>query len=173
MAFTNAVGRAFSNASDMLLRIEPKPPIRFFSAYEEKALQAVIDRLIPQDDPLREKRIDLVPAIDGRLYKNALNGFRYEDMLSDRDAYCEGLRAIDEMSRQRFNTPFVDLSVSSQERILKSLRDSEPDPAHEVWKRMPVPRFWNMLVRDCANACYAQAPRREAFLGNRARLGEQ
>jgi hypothetical protein len=172
MTFTNAVARALTNASDRLLRIEQKPPIRFFSAYEEKVLEAVIDRLIPQDVPLLEKRIDLVPVIDDRLYKNALNGFRYEDMLSDRDAYCEGLRAIEEMSRRRFNTRFVDLSGSSQELILNSLRDNEPDPAHEVWKRILVHRFWNMLVRDCADACYARMPRR-IFQGHTARLGER
>ena len=173
MAFTNAVGRAFANASDVLLLIERKPTIRFFSPYEEKVLRTVMDRLIPQNDLLLEKRIDLVPLIDDRLYRNALNGFRYEDMLSDRDAYCEGLRAIDEMARQRFKTQFSELSVRSQELILKSLHDTEPDPPHEVWKRMPVTRFWNMLVRDCANACGSQAPRSGTFLGYRARLGEQ
>lgn len=136
-------------------RVEHNPPIRFFSAYEERVLQAVIDRLLPQDDRIPEKRIEILPTIDERLYKNALNGFRYEDMLPDRDAYCDGLRAIDEMARQRFHTPFADLDVHSQELILKSLHDEAPDPPHEVWKRMPVHRFWNMLMEDCANVYYA------------------
>jgi hypothetical protein len=133
-------------------RVEHNPPIRFFSAYEEKVLQAVIDRLIPQDDRVPGKQIEILPSIDERLDKNALYGFRYEDMLPDRDAYCDGLRAIDEMARERFDTPFADLDLHSQELILQSLHDEAPDPPHEVWKRMPVHRFWNMLMEDCSNA---------------------
>ncbi len=132
-------------------RVKLNPPIRFFSANEEKVLQAVIDRLIPQNDRVPQKQIEILPSIDERLYKNALNGFRYEDMLPDRDAYCDGLRAIDEMARERFDSPFADLDLHSQELILKSLHDEAPDPPHEVWKHMPVRRFWNMLMEDCAN----------------------
>lgn len=134
------------------------PPIRFFSPCEEILLQAVLDHLFPQDDRPLETKIPILAIIDDRLYKHALNGFRYEDMLSDREVYCDGLRAIDEMSRKRFNMPFADLSVGAQELILKSLHDGVPDPPHEVWKRMPVLRFWNMLVEDCVNACNAYPP---------------
>ncbi len=132
-----------------------QPPIRFFSAYEEKLLQAIIDRLLPRDDCWPTKRLAILPMIDHRLDKHALNGFRYQDMLPDRDAYCDGLRAIDEMARERHGSPFAELSVRSQELILKSLHDGVPDPPHEVWKRMPVHRFWNMLIEDCADAYHA------------------
>lgn len=142
--------RDHSTRTVVTSRVGHNPPIRFFSSYEERVLQAVIDRLISLEDLVTEKQIEILPRIDERLYKNALNGFRYEDMLPDRDAYCDALRAIDEMARERFDTPFADLDLHSQDLILRSLRDEAPDPPHEVWKRMPVRRFWNMLMEDCA-----------------------
>ena len=30
-----------------------------------------------------------------------------------------------------------------------------PAAAHEIWKRMPVERFWMLLVQDCADAYYS------------------
>jgi hypothetical protein len=111
--------------------------------------------VIPQDDRAANRTIPILPAIDERLSKNSLNGFRYEDMPSDQEAYRMGLRAIDEMAMQLFRLPFTSLSVHRQELILKSIHDGEPEPAHEVWKQMPVHRFWALLMEDCANAYYS------------------
>jgi hypothetical protein len=45
--------------------------------------------------------------------------------------------------------------VHRQELILKSLHDGKPDPEHALWKRMPVHRFWGMLMEDCVTAYYS------------------
>jgi len=136
-------------------RVASPPPIRFFAPDEAALLQAIIDRLLPQDDRILERRIAILPVIDERLYKNALIGFRYQDMLPDREAYLAGLRAIDQMARERFQMPFLKLSTFPQELILKSLHDGVPDPAVEIWKKMPVRRFWTLLFEDCVTAYYA------------------
>lgn len=136
-------------------RVTSPPPIRFFASDEAALLQAVIDRVLPQDDRIPEKRIPILPVIDERLYKNALVGFRYQDMPPDREAYHLGLRAINGMAWERFQMPFFKLGTYSQEVILKSLHDGTPDPAVEIWKRMPVRRFWTLLFEDCVTAYYA------------------
>jgi hypothetical protein len=136
-------------------RVGEAPPIRFFSQEEAAILRAIIDRVLPQDDRCEERTIPILPVIDERLFKNALNGFRYEDMPSDRDAYRLAIRAIDEMAHERFEASFPGLTVHRQELILKSLHDGEPDPAHPVWKTMPVHRFWAMLMEDCVTAYYS------------------
>ncbi|MFP5229163.1 MAG: gluconate 2-dehydrogenase subunit 3 family protein [Acidobacteriota bacterium] len=136
-------------------RVDTVPPIRFFSAEEATILSAIVDRLIPQDDRAPDRTIPILPVIDERLHKNALNGFRYEDMPSDRDAYRLGIAAIDAMARQRFQQPFAELTVHQQELILKSLHDGEPNPPHPVWKQMPVHRFWALLLEDCLVAYYS------------------
>ena len=136
-------------------RVESTPPVRFFDAAQAALLEAIIDRLIPQDDRASEGTIAILPSIDERLYKNELNGFRYEDMPPDGEAYRLGLEAIDGMARERFGEPFIALSVHRQELLLKSIHDGEPDPPHPVWRRMPVHRFWALLMEDCVTAYYA------------------
>ena len=136
-------------------RVTSPPPIRFFAPAEAALLQAVIHRLLPQDDRAPEKRIPILPVIDERLYKNALIGFRYEDMPPDREAYLLGLRAIDQMARERFQMTFLKLSTYPQELLLKSLHDGAPDPAVKIWEKMPVRRFWTLLFEDCVTAYYA------------------
>lgn len=139
----------------VLERINHTSQIRFFQPDEADLLAAIIDRVMPQDDRSSERTVPILPDIDERLYRNALNGFRYEDMPPDREAYRLGLKAIAEMAQQRFHSPFTSLSIHRQELILKSLHDGKPDPEHPVWKRMPVHRFWALLMEDCVTAYYA------------------
>ena len=136
-------------------RVEKVPPIRFFSNEEAELLGAVIDRVMPQDDRAGDRTIPILPILDERLFKNSLSGFRYEEMPSDQEAYQLAAKAIEEMAQNRFNSSFVDLTVHRQELILKSLHDGKPDPENETWKKMPIHRFWAMLMEDCVTAYYS------------------
>ena len=59
------------------------------------------------------------------------------------------------MAQERFQLPFLTLSVLQQEQLLKSLHDGKPDPEHTAWRRMPVHRFWALLMEDCVTAYYS------------------
>jgi hypothetical protein len=136
-------------------RVENIPTVRFFSQQEAALLGAVIDRVLPQDDRAEGRTIPILSVLDERLYKNSLNGFRYEDMPPDQEAYKLAIKAIGEMAEERFGESFPDLTVHRQELILKSLHNGKPDPDHSVWQRMPVHRFWAMLMEDCVTAYYS------------------
>ncbi|UWZ86529.1 gluconate 2-dehydrogenase subunit 3 family protein [Occallatibacter riparius] len=136
-------------------RVMKTPPIRFFSPQEAALLGAIIDRVLPQDDRAEAHTVPILPALDQRLFNNELSGFRYEDMPPDQEAYKLAIEAIDAMAQQRFGQAFIDLTVHRQELILKSLHDGHPDPDHAAWHRMPVHRFWAMLMEDCVTAYYA------------------
>lgn len=136
-------------------RIEKTLPVRFFTSAEVALLGAVIDRVLPQDDRAEDRTIPILPVLDQRLYENSLNGFRYEDMPPDQEAYRLAIQAIAEMAQERFQRPFVDLTVHRQELLLKSLHDGKPDPENAVWQTMPVHRFWAMLMEDCVTAYYS------------------
>jgi hypothetical protein len=136
-------------------RVGTTSPVRFFSKDEEALLSAVIDRIIPQDDRSAARTIPILPIIDERLYTNSLNGFRYEDMPPDQDAYRLGIKAIGEMALARFQRAFTDLAVLHQELILNSLHDGKPDPLNAIWQQMPVHRFWALLMEDCVTAYYS------------------
>ena len=136
-------------------RVEKIYAIRFFSQEEALVLSAVIDRVLPQDDRSEARTVPILLVLDERLCKNSLNGFRYEDMPPDQEAYKLAIKAFDEMARKRFRQPFSGLTVHRQELILKSLHDGKPNPAHPVWRQLPVHRFWAMLMEDCVTAYYS------------------
>ncbi len=139
----------------VLDRVNTIPKIRFFTAQEARLLEAVCSRVLPQDDRDEARKIPIVPQIDKRLYENVSDGYRYEDMPPDREAFRLGLQAIDEIAQAEHGKPFVDIHAREQETILRSLHDAKPRAAHEIWARMPVHRFWMLLVKECAENYYA------------------
>jgi len=136
-------------------RVNAVPEIRFFTDEELALMSAVCDRIVPQDDRLPEWRIPVVNYIDERLFENRISGYRYEDMPADRDSHRLGLRAIDETARQKHGRAYTELDRQQQEEILKSIHDGEELAAHEIWSRMSIDRYWQLLVGDCVSAYYA------------------
>ena len=136
-------------------RVYNIPPIRFFSEDELPIITAVCERIIPQDDRQPDRRISVVNYIDERLFKNEINGYRYEDMPPDREAHRLGLQAIDQTARALHGSEFADLRALEQDLILKSIHDGEKLAAHEIWARMSIDRYWQLLVGDCVTAYYS------------------
>ena len=139
----------------VLNRVSKIPPIRFFSPAEAALMEIVCAHIIPQDDRDDAHRIPIVPWIDQRLYEGRHDGYRFADMPPDSEAFRLGLRAIDEIAHHLHGRRFVELSGLERDKILKSLHDRKPAAGHEIWRRMPVHRFWAMLVQDCIEAYYA------------------
>lgn len=139
----------------ILDRVENVPRIRFFNAYQVKQLEAVCDLILPQDDRDNAHRIPIVPEIDKRLYEDTTDGYRFEDMPPDPEAYVLALRAIDQMSVETYNKPFIETGLRQREELLQSLHDAKPKGAEDIWQRMPVHRFWMLLVQDCIAAYYS------------------
>jgi Gluconate 2-dehydrogenase subunit 3 len=139
----------------VLQRVTQVPEIRFFTPGQAQLLKAISDHIIPQDDRTAARRIPIVPKIDERLYMGRHDGYRYEDMPSDCEAYRLGLDAIEECARYSHNKTFLDLSFRQQEEILRSLHDHKPAAGHATWQRMSLHHFWLMLVGDCAEAYYS------------------
>ena len=138
----------------VMQRLEPPPPLRFFAPEEAATMGAVMDRVLPQDDRTPERTIPLLPVLDERLYQNKIDGYRYEDMPSDQEAYRRATRAFEAMAQQLHGAPFHELGVSEQERILQSIHKAEPLAAHDEWQGMNIERFWALLVGDCCSAYY-------------------
>lgn len=139
----------------ILDRVHNIPPIRFFTPAETSLLEVICDHIIPQDERDAAHKIPIVPWIDKRLYENRHDGYRFADMPPDREAFRLGFQAIEQIAHHLQSRSFVDLGPFEQDRILKSLHDGEPAAGGEIWERMPVHRFWMMLVQDCVEAYYA------------------
>lgn len=136
-------------------RIENVPPIRFFTPDEAQLMQAVCDRVLPQDDRDEAHKIPLVNYIDERLYSRRIDGYRFEDMPPDHEAHRLGLQAISAIARHMYNKPFTQLGQHEQDTVLQTLHDAQPPAAHEIWQKMSIHRFWMLLVQDTVDAYYA------------------
>lgn len=139
----------------VLTRVREVPEIHFFSGPEVDLMQAVCDRVLPQDDRDPAFRIPIVNYIDDRLHRNILDGYRYDDMPIDQEAFRLGLRAIDQIASHMYGRSFVDLGPKEQDEALFTLHDARPPAAQDIWKRMNVERFWLLLVQDVVAAYYA------------------
>ena len=136
-------------------RLMETPPIRFFTPAEERTLRAVVTRVLPQEDRIPSRRIEILPGIDERLHANRIDGYRYADMPSDQEAYRIAAAAFERMAQDRFGKAFEALSVTQQETLLRSVHHAKPMGAEELWSRMNIERFWALLVSDCCSVYYA------------------
>ena len=136
-------------------RVNQIPPIRFFTPEQARSLEAVADRLLPQDDRRPDRRIPIVNHIDDKLFRGEIDGYQYEDMPSDRDAMTGGIAAIDNAAKHLHARSFADLTMRQQEEILKAIHDGKPLFEDSIWQRMSVGRFWQLLLHFCIEAYYA------------------
>ncbi|HZC07863.1 MAG TPA: gluconate 2-dehydrogenase subunit 3 family protein [Ktedonobacterales bacterium] len=136
-------------------RVERVPPITFFSPDEAQVMQAVCDRVLPQDDRMPERRVPILNHIDERLASGRISGYRYDDMPPDPQAYQLAIKGIEAMAQALGATTFTELSQRQQDEALKSMHDGKPIAGGDIWRQVNVRRFWLMLVTDCAAAYYA------------------
>lgn len=136
-------------------RVQRPPERKFFSTSAWDFWTAVFSHLIPQTDRTEDRQIPLLPALDDRLAKNQTVGYRYESMPHDRVVYELGIEAIDRECEHRYGGKFLVLPHLQQDLALKVIHDGRPEAAPEIWKKMPVKYFWQMIMADAIDAYYA------------------
>ncbi len=139
----------------VLARVEQVPPVRFFTPDEARTMELVCERLLPQHDRDEAHRIPILPFIDERLHEGRGDGYRYEPMPPDREAYRLGLRGIDDLARHRFGRRFADATFEQQEEVLATLHDGNPPGELDAWRRMPAHRFFLLVLQDVVEVYYA------------------
>lgn len=141
--------------SVVLGRVEDVPPIRFFTPEELALFTAVIDRVLPQDDRDQHHRIPVINYIDDRLSTGRLDGYRFDDMPPDGEAHRLGLQGIDAVTRHMHGLSFLEVGPRQQDDVLQSLHDGTPQGGDDIWRRLPVTRYWLLLVQDAVDAYYS------------------
>jgi len=136
-------------------RVETVAPIRFFTESEARLLGAMLDRIVPQDDRDEAHRIPILSVIDDRLFDDRIDGYRFEDMPSDQEAYRQGLPGIDLIAQHLFDRPFTELEPLQQDTVLWTMHDDQPPAGQDIWKQVPADRFWLLIVQDAVDAYYA------------------
>src|SRR6185312_11738740 len=97
----------------------------------------------------------LLNAIDERLYTGRIDGYRYDHMPPDGEAYRLGLQGIEALAQHLYGKDFVALGQAEQDAVLKSIHDGQPPVPDEIWRRLSPKHYWAMLMHDAVAAYYA------------------
>lgn len=126
-------------------RIEEVPPVRFFNEEEARTLAAVAERIVPQPDRGEGEKVPIVPWIDEKLLKDESDGYRYEELPPQREAWRLGLSGIDETAQALFDgKSFIGLDPLSQDVVLTHL--ARGDAPGSAWEQMPAARFFKSVL---------------------------
>jgi hypothetical protein len=131
----------------VLRRLALPSALRFFDGAEEAVGRALLDRLLAQDG---EPRIPLLELIDDRLLEGETDGWRYDDMPPDGEAWKRSLRELDADADARHGAHFWDLEPSDQRALLERIRTTAGD-----WRGFPAPRLWSLWMRYAVAAFYS------------------
>lgn len=139
----------------ILSRLTNDHELRFFTEEEATRIERIFAHILPQDDREERFRIPIVPVVDNRLFHVRNDSDRCQGMPCDPQAYRLGIVAIDRMAQTLHGREFLDLRWRLQDELLLRLHDGKPAGAEEIWSKLPVRRFWRLLVQDAIEAYYA------------------
>jgi hypothetical protein len=135
---------------DRRLSIHPGP--RFFTAAEWDTLGAICDRIVPQ--PTDRPPVPLPAYVDAKMFNNDEDGYRFEGVLPQRDAWQVGLKALDEVAQAKQGAPFHRISPAEQDAVLKACQKG--DLGGPEWQGMSSKLFFSKrIIHDIVTAYYA------------------
>lgn len=132
-------------------RMHPDPTLRFFTAAEAATVAPLLDLLMGQDDDRDDRHIPLVEPIDARLADDRTDGWHFDTMPPDAQAWRSSLAALDGESRARCGHAFSECDVEHQRELIEAVRTC----TNERWHGLPPGQVWSLWTRYAATAFYA------------------
>ncbi|AIZ62594.1 hypothetical protein PK28_00860 [Hymenobacter sp. DG25B] len=124
---------------------------QFLDTDAYRLLRTVAARLLPQ--PERPAPLELAPAIDARLAEGRSDGWRYDVLPPDREAYRMGLGGINQAAQAQFQQDFLALDAAHQDAVLEQLAAGKA--AGENWEQVNQGRFFEELLAELTENYYA------------------
>jgi len=150
LLLTDAVTPATRAALEARLSTPPYEP-QFFDAETYALLRAVAARLFPQPD--RPEPIELVPAVDQRLLAGGSDGWRYDALPPDREAFRLGLGGFRQSAQATFGQDFLTLTPAQQDAVLHAVQIGQAPG--EAWTTVPAARFFEELLAELTETYYS------------------
>ncbi len=147
---TNLVTQPTRAALQARLDETPGEP-RFFTKSETDTLEAALKCLFA--DPEAPTARSLALCIDDRLADQMADGWRYDSMPPDGEAFKMGLRGLNEAAAASGAATFTALARAAQEAVLKAL-DTET-VAGDVWQTLPSKLFLEEVLSDATHFFYS------------------
>ncbi|QNN51898.1 gluconate 2-dehydrogenase subunit 3 family protein [Nocardioides mesophilus] len=132
----------------VLARLGPMPPLRHFTPEQEAVARPLLDLILDQHD---EPRVPVFEMIDQRLAELSTDGWRYEDLPPDPEAWSASVEALDADARTTTGRGYADCTHEEQQRLLQSVLDRSDQP----WHGMRADRVWSLWSRYACTAFYS------------------
>jgi hypothetical protein len=137
----------------VLARVDAVPPIRFFSVAEAATLGALCDQLTAQD---AEPRIPVIHFVDEKYHRGDLDGFQFDDMPDDGDAWRLVARGLDEQAAERgVAASFAAADHEAQLAIVADFAGGRVTSG--AWAQLNVARAFSLVMRVTL-ACFYSHP---------------
>jgi hypothetical protein len=137
-------------AGAVLARLAPAVDLSFFSLAENGCATALMDLLLAQD---AEPKVPVVALIDARLAADETDGWHYDDMPPDADAWRRTLAALDEDADDLAGRPFARLDLRQQGALVQRVQDLGADG--KQWRDLPAAHVWSLWTRYGCTAYYS------------------
>ena len=126
-------------------RLLEVPEPRFFTEFERRTLEAVMERIVPQPERRAADRIPILPWIDAKLQADQRDGYRYDGMPPQREAWRCGLAGIEESAKALFDGKHS--WISNLPRKMRSSGASSAATAPGAsWRTLPARRFFTSML---------------------------
>lgn len=133
--------------SVVLSRLGRQPDIRFFDVDEQGAATALFDRLLDQDP---EHRVPVTAMVDARLAEQQTDGWHYDSMPEDAEAWRRSLAALDEDAVTAHGGRFATCAEDQQLALLEHVRSGAGE-----WHGFARSRVWSLWTRYACTAFYS------------------
>jgi hypothetical protein len=139
-------------------RVHNIPDFEYFDARQRATLEALCAQVIPQAHRPADRQVPIAPRIDQRCKGEHGDGFRFDDMPPNPEAWTRGLHGLDQTAQALFgqDATFADLEFARQHAVLEAVRRG--DPAGDVWQHMPAKRWWVFVALRQITAIYYAHP---------------
>lgn len=134
-------------AGVVLARLDPQPEVCFFTPAEQATADALFDRLLAQD---KEPKVPVLLLVDRRLALGQTDGWRYESMPEDAEAWRRTLAALEAEARDRHDDAFHHLTWRAQGELIAAVQAAPGD-----WRGFPAKHVWSLWTRYACTAFYS------------------
>jgi hypothetical protein len=137
-------------AGVVLARLTLPSMLSFFTPKEVSIGRPMLDLLLGQDS---EPRVPILPLIDARLATGETDGWHYEDLPEDGQAWRDTLAHLDDDAHARHQGGYTELTDAQQARLLQDVQDLSEEG--QDWHGSAAKHVWSLWTRYACAAFYS------------------
>ncbi|HEX2904880.1 MAG TPA: gluconate 2-dehydrogenase subunit 3 family protein [Jatrophihabitans sp.] len=137
-------------AGVVLARLAPPGELAFFNPHEVAVAGPLLDLLLAQD---AQPKVPILQLIDHRLAIGETDGWHYQDLPEDAQAWRDSLAFLEEDAKAAHGCGFAELDSQQQATLVQQVQDLSGDG--KPWHGWPASRVWSLWTRYACTAYYS------------------